>query len=236
MRLLSFLCGILIFLTGSAIPLPGLDNNLPFSDHMLRHTALLLLAAPLIAMAIPSANRLRPQLTDLSRLTARLPFLAWFAGIGMMWISHIPALYNSPLGSDTAIISCAPFHTTSIHAASLSAISLVPHIALLHDLALLLAGFIFCWPVITPYPSFRLPPLNAILYLSSACVACSLLGLFITFAPRGIYRGISITDQQVGGLIMWVPCCFLYLSASMLLLVRWLSLKDRHKERELVIH
>jgi putative membrane protein len=236
MRFLSFSCGILIFLTGTAIPLPGLDNNLPFSDHMLRHTALILLAAPLIAMAIPSANRLRPQLTNLSRLTARLPLLAWLAGIGMMWISHIPALYNSPVGSDTAIISCAPISNADFHSASMAAVALIPHIALFHDLALLLAGFIFCWPVITPYPSFRLPPLNAILYLASACVACSLLGLFITFAPRGMYRGISTTDQQIGGLIMWIPCCFLYLSASMVLLIRWLSLKDRRKEPAFLIH
>jgi len=96
----------------------------------------------------------------------------------------------------------------------------------IHTPSLLLAGFIFCWPLVTPYPSLRLPALHSILYLASACVACSLAGLLITYAPQGMYRGVTIHDQQSGGLIMWVPCCFLYLSATMTLLIRWLSLKE----------
>lgn len=227
MRPITLLSGILIFLLATAVPLPPLDDRLPFSAHMIRHTALLLLAAPLLAMAIPSSNKLRTPLTGLSRLTARLPLLSWLAGIGIMWISHIPVLYNTAGESAATIISCAP-PAAAFHAGlpGTTTVSFALHITVLYDLGLLLAGFIFCWPLITPYPSFRLPALNAILYLASACVACSLLGLIITFAPAGTFKGISTADQQVGGLIMWVPCCFLYLSASMLLLIRWLSQKD----------
>jgi cytochrome c oxidase assembly factor CtaG len=28
-------------------------------------------------------------------------------------------------------------------------------------------------------------------------------------------------DQQIGGLLMWVPCCFLYISIIMVSLARW---------------
>jgi cytochrome c oxidase assembly factor CtaG len=80
--------------------------------------------------------------------------------------------------------------------------------------------------VITPYAEYRLSPPKAVLYLSGACVFCSLLGLLITFAPAGTYRQVTAADQQTGGLIMWVPCCFVYLSASMYLLIRWFSLKE----------
>ena len=79
-----------------------------------------------------------------------------------------------------------------------------------------------------------------IVYLFTACIACSLLGLLITFAPAGIYMhamdtmssapGVvsmnTETDQQTAGLIMWVPCCFLYLFGVLYLLMNWLKKSD----------
>src|SRR6185437_72176 len=113
-------------------------------------------------------------------------------------------------------------------------------------LSLLFAGIIFCWPVINPSPEHRIPPLSAVLYLSTACVFCTILGLMITFAPLGIYSHyINPTDsngflnlirnqwkispgmdQQAAGLIMWVPCCFIYLTASMIILIHWFDSKE----------
>ncbi|QKG52066.1 cytochrome c oxidase assembly protein [Hymenobacter sp. BRD67] len=81
-------------------------------------------------------------------------------------------------------------------------------------------------------------------YLFTACVACSLLGLLLTFAPADTYQhyaraswcgtaslapdyatnawGLSLADdQQLAGLIMWVPCCFIYLSGCVFLLARY---------------
>ncbi|HWB93615.1 MAG TPA: cytochrome c oxidase assembly protein [Puia sp.] len=220
MRKLSFFLGILLLAACLAAPLPALDHNTPFTAHMVRHTALLLLAAPLLAMAIPPENVAARGLMALSRLTARIPVIAWLAGILMMWLWHVPAWYNATNGPAADIVSCAPLALS--HSAPF-ADRITP---LLHDLSLLIGGFLFCWPVITPYPSLRLPALRAVLYLATACVCCSLLGLLITFAPPGTYRGIAITDQQAGGLIMWVPCCFVYLTASMALLIRWLSKKE----------
>lgn len=253
MRRLFLLLGILIIAACMAAPLPALDTNAPFSSHMLRHTALLLVAAPLLAMAIPSHNLAQRTLLGLSRLTARLPVLTWLAGILTMWLWHIPAWYNATAHSIAGIISCAPLDTLlhvpgALHAHGAStgastATSTVASTSLLsfprlvldcllpiaHDLSALLAGFLFCWPVITPYPSLRLSPLRAVLYLATACVCCSLLGLLITFAPAGTYQGVGMTDKQIGGLIMWVPCCFLYLVASMALLISWLSKKEMIK-------
>lgn len=230
MRTLSFLFGILLLAACIAAPLPALDANAPFSSHMLRHTSLLLLVAPLLIMAIPAGKFERKQLTGLSRLTARVPFAAWLTGILVMWIWHVPAWYDGVTDAHANIVLCAPLGPVlSAHVFSTTAgqgILAERIFPLLHDLSLLLAGFIFWWPVITPCRSFRLPPLRAVAYLASACIGCSLLGLLITFARPGAYRGVSLTDQQIGGMIMWVPCCLVYLTASMGLLIEWLSKKE----------
>jgi cytochrome c oxidase assembly factor CtaG len=286
-KIFSLVCGLLVLVICTAIPLPALDYDTPFTSTMVRHVGLLLIAAPLLAMAIPSENYMRKPLTALSRLTARRPVIAWLAGILPMWLWHLPLLYNLPAHAG-GILSCSPFLTVPTHAAAtatavathtailgsnattaaaatihaatgiatthaaaitthaaaaaaapLSATALsapiatisipAPIIALIpwiHTPSLLLAGLLFCWPLITPYSSSRLSALQSILYLASACIACSLAGLLITFAPQGMYRGITIHDQQSGGLIMWVPCCFVYLAATMTLLIRWLSQKE----------
>ena len=119
-------------------------------------------------------------------------------------------------------------------------------IAIVHAGSLLLSGMIFSWPVINPYPQYRIAPIQGVLYLSIACVFCSLLGLLLAFAPVGTYnynmqnydsygflsviRGrwniSAATDQQIAGLIMWVPCCFIYLVAIMFLLRKWFYQKE----------
>lgn len=241
LRHVSLVCGLLVLVGCIAVPLPSLDLDTPFTAAMVRHVGLLLIAAPLLAMAIPSDNGMRKPLTSLSRLTAHHPAIAWVAGILTMWLWHLPIFYNLP-ASAGGILSCSPFlpahgsPALAAHAAaaalpaSFATISLPATITriipLIHTPSLLLAGFIFCWPLVTPYPSLRLPAMHSILYLASACVACSLAGLLITYAPQGMYRGVTIHDQQSGGLIMCVPCCFLYLTATMTLLIRWLSLKE----------
>jgi cytochrome c oxidase assembly factor CtaG len=72
--------------------------------------------------------------------------------------------------------------------------------------------------------------LGAISYLFSACLCCSILGAFLTFGPAGLYTHHtkhivvdSKSDQQLGGLLMWVPGCFIYLSAILVSLRRWYS-------------
>ncbi|HVS96530.1 MAG TPA: cytochrome c oxidase assembly protein [Puia sp.] len=232
MRALSFFIAIVLLASCVAVPLPAMDANAPFSSHMVRHTSLLLLVAPLLILSIPM-NRLsaRP-LIALSRITARLPFAAWITGVAVMWIWHVPGWYNATAGNGLDIVGCAPLGPAlSTHLAAAVATShrwLIADriIPLLHDASLLAAGVLFWWPVINPCRSFRLPPLRAVVYLASACICCSLLGLLITFARPGVYRGIGLTDQQTGGMIMWVPCCIVYLTASMGLLIGWLSKKE----------
>ena len=109
-------------------------------------------------------------------------------------------------------------------------------------LSLLVLGAFFIWPVFTPVKWKKLNALQSSLYLFTACVGCTVLGIFITFAPQDLYTtylngsdpailslirdnwGITPdVDQQMGGLIMWVPACFVYLSYILISLSKWFT-------------
>lgn len=225
-----FFTGILLLLVCVASPLHFIGEHYLFSAHMTAHVLLLLIAAPLMIAGIPEENRFKKGLIKLSEILSKKPFVSWLAGVSIMWFWHIPYIFNQ-------LFVMHDMSHGSAH--SMSAFMYI------HMLSLLMAGIIFSWPIINPYPQYRLASLAGVLYLSSACVFCSLLGLLITFAPVGTYTnyigtmdaygylpmirnswGISAAaDQQMGGLIMWVPCCFIYLSASMYLLIKWFDNK-----------
>ncbi|MEO6893434.1 MAG: cytochrome c oxidase assembly protein [Ginsengibacter sp.] len=217
-----FFAGIVLIILCVASPLHFLAKNYLFSAHMISHVLLLLIAAPLLVAGIPKENRFRKYFLFLSTTKIKIYALCWFTGVGIMWFWHVPYIFNLATSGDEM------------------------GLMYLQWLSLLFAGIIFCWPVINPYREYRIPPLSAVLYLSMACVFCTILGLMITFAPLGIYSHyINIydasgylnlirnrweisagMDQQAAGLIMWVPCCLIYLMASMMILINWFNSKD----------
>jgi cytochrome c oxidase assembly factor CtaG len=203
----------LFFLT-LASPLNALAIDDLFSAHMLQHLLLLLVVPLLLLLALPET---RESDTGVRPPRFRLhPLVAWLAGLSAMWVWHEPALCDAAARSSAV---------RSVQIASL-----------------LVLGAIFWWPLFGPRTQRRLAPLNAIVYLFSACLGCSLLGILITFAPLGevcssylappdslgmlplIRRDWGFTpkvDQQVGGLLMWVPGCGLYLGGVIVMLARW---------------
>lgn len=216
---LFFVSGVLLLVLSLVSPLDTLAHGYLFSAHMLQHIFLLLIIPLLFLLGIPSASAedlfLRPRAAAVERILRR-PVIAWLSGVGAMWVWHIPVLYEAALKNE------------SLH--------------VIQQLSLLLAGVIFWWPIFSPLMKSRIDPLVSVLYLFSACVGCTILGIVITFAPAGLYAaahphivdtgglaalvrsgwGISQgTDQQIGGLLMWVPCCLLYISIIMAALARW---------------
>src|SRR5947208_6539220 len=85
------------------------------------------------------------------------PLIGWIAGVGAMWLWHAPTLCNAAATSRTV----SAIQTTS----------------------LLIMGSLFWWQVLAPREEQRLSPLAGIIYLFTACTACSLLGIILTFAP-----------------------------------------------------
>jgi cytochrome c oxidase assembly factor CtaG len=214
--------GLTVLLLCFFSPLHILSSYYLFSAHMTVHVLLLLVVGPLMVLGLPVHNN---RFSSLFHFLKQHPVTGWLAGIGTMWLWHIPILFNMAMASG--------------HHRSFDLLSIM------ESTSLVLAGILFSAPVIHPRKEYRLDPLSGIVYLFTACIGCSLLGLLITFAPAGTYHhflahhdiyglnkiivqsGITqATDQQAAGLIMWVPCCFIYVGGSMYLLLKWLKEKD----------
>ena len=212
-RIAFLIAGLGVFVLTLVSPLNALANGYLFSAHMLQHILLLLIVPALLLMSLPRRVSLGPR----SWLLAN-PLVGWVAGVGAMWLWHARPLCNAAVSSH--------------------------FVGALQTSSLLLLGAIFWRQILAPREEERLSPPGAVLYLFSACVACSVLGILITFAPLsvcpiyarppadelGIARLIQVkwgftpeSDQQVGGLLMWVPMCLVYLSAIMAQFARWFA-------------
>ena len=76
------------------------------------------------------------------------------------------------------------------------------------------------------------------LYLFTTTVHTGVLGALLTFASHPWYSAYAFTapewslapleDQQIGGLIMWVPASLVYVGVGLALLARWIESSDGH--------
>jgi cytochrome c oxidase assembly factor CtaG len=201
---------LVVFLLALISPISALAEGYLFSAHMVQHILLVLIVPALVLLSLPRSFSLPRPLASFTH-----PLVGWIAGVGAMWIWHEPTLCNAA--------------TTSRSVFAIQAISL------------LLMGSLFWWQVLAPRDAERLSPGGGIAYLFTACTACSILGIILTFAPvsicsvyqqpvdrlgmlntiRGGWGLTSDKDQQIGGLLMWVPMCLIYLSAILAQLARW---------------
>jgi putative membrane protein len=212
-RIVYLLAGLGVFVFTLCSPLNALAAGYLFSAHMLQHILLLLIVPALLLMSLPRCVSLGPRSWLISN-----PFIGWISGVGAMWLWHARPLCNAAVSSQL------------VNAAQIS--------------SLLLLGAIFWQQILAPRQDERMSPPGAVLYLFSACVACSILGILITFSPvrvcpifaqpsadrLGVLNLIQsnwgITpdmDQQIGGLLMWVPMCLVYLAAIIAQLARWFA-------------
>jgi len=191
-------------------PLHALAGGYLFSAHMVQHILLLLIAPALALLSLPASFSIARPLRSLTH-----PVVGWLSGVGAMWLWHAPALCNA------AAVSSAAFA--------------------LQTVSLLALGGLFWWQILAPRSEQRLPPLAGIVYLFTACLACSVLGIIITLSPvrlcpifmhtidrlglmsmiRDSWGLTPEKDQQIGGLLMWAPMCFIYLTAILGELARW---------------
>lgn len=222
-RAASWIAGVLLIFVALVSPLDTLADTYLFSAHMAKHMLLVLIIPALLLNGMPAApfeHLLRRRSIARIERSLRMPAVAWLAGVGAMIAWHIPALFNAALRSE-------PLH-------------------IIEHLSLLIGGTIYWWPILSPLARSRMAPLpHAAAYLFTSCIACTILGVMVTFAPAPLYAayahpsgefadlvrngwGVSTAlDQQIGGLLMWVPGCLIYLTGIMAMFARWYGQEDR---------
>lgn len=191
-----------------------------FSAHMSQHEVLMLVAAPLLVLGRPLVVFLWAFPVNWSRRIGTLgkvgwvqhawrlltiPLVAWLVHAVALWIWHVPVLFEAVLQNEWV-------HT-------------------LQHLSFLLSALLFWWALIHG-PQGAMGYGAAVLYLFTTSIHSGALGALLTLAGSvwyPSYTGLTsswgltpLEDQQLGGLIMWIPAGLVYIIAALALFAGWL--------------
>ena len=214
-----FAAGWISLLIALDSPLHEIGEQL-FWVHMLQHEILMLISAPLLVLGRPLIpflwalpQRWRERAASIGRARSfrsvwdgfASPVSAWLISALGLWVWHLPWLFDQTLQNDWMH---AAQHTT-----------------------FLLTALLFWWPLTNPTSRFGYGA--AIIYVFTTALHTSILGALLTFAPRPWYspylataplwHWTALEDQQLGGLIMWIPAGTLLIAVGLWLLVKWLN-------------
>jgi putative membrane protein len=189
--------------------LHDLSDSYLFSAHMIQHLVLAFVVAPLMIMGT-TGEMLRPLIRSprVRRLAewglAPTRCFAIFNVVIAAW--HLPALYNYALAHHPV------------------------HIA--QHLLILAASVIMWWPILSPMPELpRLSYPGQMLYLFLMSIPMAIVAVYISYADGILYPmyasaprvwGISpMSDQMIGGLIMWIPGGLFFYTIVSVIFYRW---------------
>jgi putative membrane protein len=223
-----FAAGIGALFVALISPLDALGGAL-FSAHMVQHMVLMLVAAPLLVMgnavvaflwALPLAWRRRlggwgrqPDVRGAWYVFSN-PFSAWLLHAAAIWVWHVPVLYEATLYSEL--------------------VHLAQHAAFFGT------AMLFWWAALEMGRRQRLRYGLGVIYVFTTMMHTSILSALLTFslvlwypiyADRTAAWGLTpLEDQQLGGLLMWVPAGVIYLVIALGLLGAGLGLAGRGGE------
>jgi putative membrane protein len=242
-----FIGGLLALFVAFVSPVHSLSSELLWV-HMVQHVLLVLVAAPLLVvgaplvpmtLALPLSWRRRIRqvgrigwLRSVGHLSTR-PLCAWMLSLAALWAWHAPGPYDAAVKNG------------AVHA--------------LEHLSFLATAILFWWVAIRP--GFRRrssgglgglkqgggaergspPGGSEVLYVITAGIQSGALGAVLTFAGSPLYPAYThavarwgltpLQDQQLAGLIMWIPAGMVYVVAAGALFVRWLLTMEREARR-----
>ena len=186
-----------------------------FAGHMVQHLLLTMVAAPLLVAGDPGTACLWSVPLDARRRVGLAwrrarglratwralvhPASAWTLHFVALVTWHVPTLYERAVRDD------------AVHA--------------LEHASFFLTALLFWWLVLAPRARQRLGAGPALAYLFAAALASTILGALITMATRPWYVvharsalawGLTaLEDQQLAGLLMWVPAGLVYVGVAM---------------------
>jgi putative membrane protein len=212
-------------------PLDRLSDSL-FSAHMTQHELLMVVAAPLLVLGRPLTAYLwllprsarskvgqwlkRPLVREgWQFLTAPLLVLVLHALVRWLW--HVPVLFEAAMRDER------------LHA--------------FQHFSFFLSAALFWWALVHGRYGKAGYGL-AVLFVFATAVHTSILGALISVAPRiayGIYESRAraagwepLADQQLAGLIMWIPSGMMFLITALALCAAWLGDAERRASRRIL--
>jgi putative membrane protein len=205
-------------------PFHTLSESL-FSAHMTQHEILMLISAPLIILGRPQiaaiwalAPRWRKKIGSITNANGFRSvwhfmsgsFVAFLIHAAALWIWHIPSLFDATLESDW------------IHA--------------LQHASFFGTALLFWWAIINSSLEWK-SSFVGVLFLFLTSLHSGILGAFLTFTHQiwypvylsstGSYGLTALEDQQLGGLIMWVPAGLVYIGAGLAMFARLLGQTEK---------
>lgn len=211
-----FALGLLTIFIALISPLDALVGVL-FTAHMIQHLLLSLAAAPLLVAGTP--DWLAKDIFDHRGIAAlwkwlTMPLVAGILFNANIWLWHAPPMMDAMMMSE------------SMH--------------LLSQFLYLVTGIIFWWPLFgsaeVGWPQLNLA--GKLLYLFLSDMPMVLLGAGLTFTTpqyqmyvaTAQYFGVSpAQDQQMGGLLMWIPGSIFFIVIASGLFLQWMSRQERQQ-------
>jgi putative membrane protein len=217
-------------------PLDALSSALA-SAHMVQHLLLVLVAAPLLALSAPSSAILRGSPLAVRRASGRWrrrlglthrnlgvlrhPAAVWLLHVGVLWFWHAAAPYDAALESE-------PLHV-------------------LEHASFLVTAVLFWHVVVGVRGAARVSGGLGVLLVFTMAMQSVFLSVLLTFARTPWYSSYAettaswgldpLTDQQLAGVIMWIPAGGIYLVVALALLVAWIRATERDDQTdELALH
>lgn len=219
-RLTLFALGLLTILAALVSPIDALGDQL-LLFHMLQHI-LLLDFVPILLILGLNKVLLRPITRRVHMVERRAGFLAHpaFAVIayaGLMWLWHVPAMYDVAL------------RHSGVHT--------------LEHLCFAVAGTLYWWHLLSPIRNRqRLTGMGPVAYMVSTKLLVGILGIVLAFAPASFYPfyehhphywGLSPSeDQSMAGLLMALEQSIVMGIALVWVFVQMLGESERQAQRE----
>lgn len=223
----AFAVGLLAVALALLSPIDAIGGVL-LTGHMLQHVLLITVAAPLLAFSTPSAaiqrgapSKPRRMMHRARRLVGvdvrvvtslRSPLIRWIVFVGTTWVWHAATLYEAAIDND------------AVH-------------ALEH--AMFIGTAWWFWSAILGPRRQRVTPGIAVLAVFTLSLQGAVLSMLMIFSTFSWYESYTestfgwgldpLADQQLAGVIMWLPNALFNAAVVIVVLTTWLRAEHRRE-------
>jgi len=227
-QIAAYAGGVLTLVIALVSPLDSL-SDFRFAAHMSQHELLMVVAAPLMVLG--------------------RPFFVYLWALPVVWRKRVAAVLATPSFKVAREFFAAPLLVLTLHAV----VRWVWHIPALFEGAMqndalhafqhftFFASAAWLWWTVLHGRFGRAGYGVGLLFVFVTAFHTSLLAALLTVAPEGFYpiyaeRGLDtgaelLEDQELAGLLMWVPSAVLLLVSGLALFIAWLGEAERRARR-----